>query len=191
MLMKRICLFAVLLFSVNVALAQSPYRVDTARGFDPSKLMIGGNFGFAFGDYSLVNVSPLVGYRFSPKFAAGVSINAQFTWEKYYSNGYRVKDNSTILGGGIWGRYYPLEMLFLHAQPEYNSISLKTQLYTDPRQNFKERYSAPSLLLGGGYAQPIGGSSALVIMLLYDVLQDENSPYRNRPVFSIGGNFGF
>ncbi|WP_341834780.1 hypothetical protein WJU16_17680 [Chitinophaga pollutisoli] len=190
--MKRICLIAaVFLLSMQAVMAQSPYRVDTARGFDPSKLMVGGNFGFAFGNYSLVNVSPMIGYRFSPKAAAGISINAQFTWEKYREGSYEVKNNYTILGGGIWGRYYPLEMLFVHAQPEYNSISYKKQIYSDPRQSFKERYGAPSLLLGGGYAQPIGGNSALVIMLLYDVLQDENSPYRNRPVFSVGGNFGF
>jgi hypothetical protein len=190
--MKRIYLFAAFLLSLQFAFAQNPYRVDTARGFDASKLMAGGNFGFAFGDYSLLNVSPMIGYRFSPKFAAGININAQFTWEKY--RGYNTvtqKDNSSILGGGIWGRYYPLEMLFVHAQPEYNSISLKSKYYTDPPHTEKAKFSAPSLLLGGGYAQPIGGNSALVIMLLYDVLQDNNSPYRNRPVFSVGGNFGF
>lgn len=187
--MKRIGLIAVLLISIQAAFAQSPYRVDTARGFDPSKLMAGGNFGFAFGDYSLLNVSPMIGYRFSPKFAGGVNINAQFTWENYRGLGY--KDNSSVLGGGLWGRYYPLSMLFVHAQPEYNSISLKRKYNDDPPYTVKDRFGAPSLLLGGGYAQPIGGNSAMVIMLLYDVLQDQNSPYRNRPVFSIGGNFGF
>ncbi len=189
--MKRICLFAIFLLSLQTAFAQTPYRVDTARGFDPSKLMIGGTFGFAFGNYSLVNVSPLIGYRFSPKFAGGVAINAQFTWEKYRSNGFEYKDNSTILGGGVWGRYYPLEFLFLQAQPEFNSISLKTQIYDTPRRTEKFKNTAPSLLLGGGYVQPIGANSAFVIMLLYDVLQDDYSPYRNRPVFSVGGNFGF
>ncbi|MGE7778179.1 hypothetical protein ACQKLP_25915 [Chitinophaga sp. NPDC101104] len=187
--MKRIYLFAAFLLSLQFAFAQNPYRVDTARGFDPSKMMAGGNFGFAFGDYSLLNVSPMIGYRFSPKFAAGISINAQFTWEKYrYDN---FKDNTSILGGGIWGRYYPLEMLFVHAQPEYNSLSLKRRYFDDPPHTVKDKFTAPSLLLGGGYAQPIGGNSALVIMLLYDVLQDNHSPYRNRPVFSVGGNFGF
>lgn len=190
--MKRTCLVVTFLLTMQAAFSQTPYRVDTARGFDPSKLMAGGNFGFAFGNYSLLNISPMIGYRFSPKFAAGININAQFTWEKYRDiDGFERKDNFSILGGGIWGRYYPLDFLFVQAQPEYNSISLKRQIYDDPRRTFKERYGAPSLLLGGGYAQPIGGNSSFVIMLLYDVLQDNNSPYRNRPVFSVGGNFGF
>ncbi|MBO9150700.1 hypothetical protein ACFOTA_00650 [Chitinophaga sp. GCM10012297] len=193
--MKRIYLAVILMICANAASAQS-YKTDTARGFDPSRLMVGGSFGMAFGDYALVNISPIVGYRFSPMFAGGVALNAQLSWEKlrdYNSGEIYARYNYTMFGGGLWGRFYPIQQLFLQAQPEYNSIGEKFRDYTaDPVTTTKSRYGAPSLLLGGGYAQPIGmGNSAFVIMILYDVLQDDRSPYRNRPVLSAGVNLGF
>jgi hypothetical protein len=46
-----------------------------SQGFDKSKLFVGGALGLAFGTYTIVNVSPLVGYHFTPVFAAGAGIN--------------------------------------------------------------------------------------------------------------------
>ncbi|MGN6509596.1 MAG: hypothetical protein ACTHLD_09070 [Chitinophaga sp.] len=192
--MKRIYLAVILMICVHAASAQY-YKTETARGFDPSRLMVGGSFGMAFGDYALVNISPIIGYRFSEMFAGGVALNAQLSWEKmreYGSGEVYARYNYSMFGGGLWGRFYPIQQLFIQAQPEYNSISEKFRDYTvDPATTTKSRYGAPSLLLGGGYAQPIGGNSAFVIMILYDVLQDDRSPYRNRPVLSAGVNLGF
>lgn len=194
MIMKRIYLAVILLICAQAATAQF-YKTDTARGFDRSRLMVGGSFGAGFGDYTLVNVSPIIGYRFSPMFAAGIAVNAQLSWEKLRAfNGEIVsRYNYNMFGGGLWGRFYPIPQLFLQAQPEYNSIGEKLRDYTrDPVTTTKTRYGAPALLLGGGYAQPVGmGNSAFVIMILYDVLQDDRSPYRNRPVISAGVNVGF
>ncbi|WP_123864761.1 hypothetical protein [Chitinophaga barathri] len=192
--MKRIFLAVILVVCAQVASAQY-YKTDTVRGFDPSRLMVGGSFGMGFGDYTLVNISPIIGYRFTPMFAGGLALNAQLSWEKLrdYDGEIFARNNYNMLGGGLWGRFYPIPQLFLQAQPEYNSITEKYRDYrNDPVVTVKSRYGAPSLLLGGGYAQPIGmGNSAFVIMILYDVLQDENSPYRNRPVISAGVNVGF
>jgi hypothetical protein len=47
-----------------------------------------------------------------------------------------------------------------------------------------------SVLAGGGYAQPIGERSALVMMLLWNFTEDQYSPYEN-PIFRIGFNAGF
>ncbi len=190
--MKRIYLAVILMICAHAASAQY-YKTDTARGFDPSRVMVGGSFGMAFGDYALVNISPIIGYRFSEMFAGGVALNAQLSWEKRREfDEIIARYNYSMFGGGVWGRFYPIPQLFLQAQPEYNSISQKIRNYTvDPVTTEKHRYGAHSLLLGGGYAQPIGGNSAFVIMILYDVLQDDNSPYRNRPVISAGVNLGF
>lgn len=189
--MKRSILIVILIVSALTASAQG-YVTDSSRGFDKSRLMFGGALGFSIGDYTFVNVSPLIGYRFSPMFAAGVNINAQYAAQKFRDfNGDIVeRSNYSIFGGGVFARFYPFQQFFLHAQPEYNRISVKSTTYYGERIVTKDNYYAPSLLLGGGYAQPIGGNSALTIMILYDVLQDSNSPYMNRPIFSGGVNIG-
>ncbi|MCK7559712.1 hypothetical protein MKQ70_34120 [Chitinophaga sedimenti] len=203
--MKRVFVALLFLAGVETAMAQdTPYqrRIFTEppkpeqkekTGFDRSKLFVGGGLGLSFGDYTNVNVSPMVGYRFSRLFAAGLNVNFQYgsqRWRDYDGETY-LRDQYTMLGGGVFGRVYPLEMIFIQVQPEYNSIKVKTTDYrNDPKQVYTDRYGVPSLLLGAGYAQPIGGNSAFNIMIQYDVLQDERSLYYNRPVFSAGVNIG-
>lgn len=193
--MKRLFLFLLLLGGIQLAHAQY-YKTDTTsrKGFDRSRMMIGGSLGLVFGDYTNINVSPLIGYRFSDMFAAGININAQYASEKdKYANGETsFRYQYTVFGGGVWGRFYPLEMLFLHAQPEYNHVSEKLTDYTvDPKVTSKSSYGVSSLLLGGGYSQPLGsGYSAFYIMVLYDVLQNVRSPYQNRPQITMGFNVG-
>ncbi|WP_123848794.1 hypothetical protein [Chitinophaga lutea] len=193
--MKRIFSAVILLVLAQSAFAQEMNEAQTyqepEKGFNPRNIIVGGALGVAFGDYTFVNISPMIGYRFSPKIAAGVNINAQYSSGKSYgyNNNVIARNNYTMFGGGLWGRFYPFEQFFIHAQPEYNAISAKITEY-EPRREYKERYGAPSLLLGGGYSQPVGGNSAITLMILYDVLQDKNTPYLNRPIISGGVNIG-
>jgi hypothetical protein len=193
--MKRLLLCLLLLGGIQLAHAQY-YKTDTTsrKGFDPSRMMIGGSLGLVFGDYTNINISPLLGYRFSDLFAAGININAQYASEKQeYATGQTMyRYQYTIFGGGVWGRVYPLEMLFVHVQPEYNHVSEKyTDYRYDPKQVIKSSYGVSSLLAGGGYSQPLGsGYSSFYIMVLYDVLQNRRSPYQNRPQVTMGFNVG-
>lgn len=191
--MKRLLFCLFLLGSVQLTQAQY-YKTDTVtkRGFDASRLMIGGSIGLAFGDYTNVDVSPLVGYRFSQLFAAGVAINAQYGSQRFrdYYGDTQSRNQYTIFGGGLWGRVYPWDFLFLHVQPEYNNITVKTTVY-DPKETYKDRYGVPSLLVGGGYTQPISDKAAINVMALYDVLQDNNSPYSSGLILRVGATVGF
>lgn len=196
--MKRLLLCFLLLTAVHFAQAQY-YKTDTTgrgnpekKGFDGSRLIIGGSLGLAFGDYTNVNVSPLIGYRFSQWFAGGVAINAQYGSQRYRSfyGDPESRDQYTIFGGGVWGRVYPLDFLFLHVQPEYNHVSLKTTIESSPKQVIKDSYGVPSLLMGGGYTQPISGNAAFSITVLYDVLQDSRSPYQNGLILRVGATLG-
>lgn len=163
------------------------------KGFDPHKLFVGGNLGLTFGDMTYVNVSPSIGYRFSELLAAGVQINTQYESVKYYdqTNALYQKNRYGMLGGGIFGRIYPIPQLFIHVQPEMNFIFGKTYLYNGGSVSTqKYRENVPSLLAGVGYSQNTGGNSAVTIMVLYDVLQNPNSPYGNKPIFRIGVDIG-
>lgn len=166
---------------------------DTAahKGFDSRRLFVGGNLGLSFGDLTYVNVSPLVGYRFSDLFSAGVQINAQYESVRYtdLSDALYKKEKYGVLGAGVFGRIYPLSQLFIHLQPEMNFIFGKVRYFDGtPEQKYHDH--VVSFLAGGGYAIP-AGSSAVTLMILYDVLQNPNSPYGNHPIFRAGVNVGF
>ncbi|WP_143305005.1 hypothetical protein [Chitinophaga vietnamensis] len=192
--MKR--LIIVLLFLAGAQLAHAQYyKTDTARrGFDRSRLILGGSLGLVFGDITNVDVSPLVGYRFNDYIAAGVNVNAQYGSYRVrdgYGNTYS-KDQYTIFGGGIWGRVYPIQQLFVHIQPEYNFVNQKTTFYqASPKYSVNSNYGVPSLLVGAGYTQGIGGRVGISFSILYDVIQDGRSPYRNSLIYRAGAGFGF
>src|SRR2546430_823854 len=136
--MKRLLLCFLLVTAVHFAEAQyyktgdTTTTTNTKKKIDPSRIIIGGSLGLAFGDYTNIDVSPLVGYRISQLFAAGININAQYGSERFtapYSNTTTQRDHYSILGGGVWGRVYPLDFIFVHVQPEYNFVSMKSTYY--------------------------------------------------------------
>ncbi len=86
------------------------------KGFDKSKLFVGGNLGLAFGTYTIVNVSPLVGYRFTNVLAAGVGVNYSYYG---YDDGFYTSKQSYV-GMSLFGRVYPIPQLFIQVQPELN-----------------------------------------------------------------------
>lgn len=155
---------------------------------------VGGNFGLTFGDYTLINVSPQIGYRFTNSVAAGAGVNFQYiSIKERYSNGdsYR-KVSQGVTGLNIFGRVYPIRNFMIQLQPEANYVFGKEVLYyTDPRQENKlDGKIVPSLLAGAGLVFP-SGRGAMIMSVFYDVLQDPNSPYSNRPIINFGYNLGF
>jgi len=195
--MKRLLICIFLLAGVQLAHAQY-YKTDTVtrKGFDPSRLVLGGSLGMVFGDVTNVDISPLVGYRFSDYIAAGVNLNAQYGQFKsrdYYTGNTTQRDKYTIFGGGIWGRVYPLPMVFIHVQPEYNFVTQNSTVYLDnnEKQTYKTNYGVPSLLVAAGYTQSVGGRVGIGISILYDVIQDDRSPYNNSLIYRVGAGLGF
>ena len=189
--------FAALLALVQISHAQDERQdapPEPKQGFDKSKLFIGGNFGLSFSSYyTLINVSPQLGYRFNDYFAAGVGVNFIYSSQKdYYTNGATYsKTNYGVTGLNIFGRVYPIRQLFVQLQPELNYTWGKQKYYDGtPDYKFSGKL-VPSLLGGVGGAIPTGGAGAFIIMIQYDLLQNARSPYDNRPFYSFGYNVGF
>ena len=188
--MKKIILLATLITFTTLVKAQDDETEK--KGFQKEKLFVGGNFGLTFGDYTLINISPQIGYRFTKLFAAGVGINGQYV-------GYRDRDfngntlrkvKQGVTGLNVFGRLYPINQFFLQVQPEANYLFGK-EIYFDPKQEYKlDPAIAPSLLIGGGAVLGQGGRGGMVITVMYDVLQHERSPYSNKPIYNIGFNIG-
>jgi hypothetical protein len=169
---------------MQVCLAQ--YTEKT--GFDKSKLFVGGNLGLAFGTYTIINVSPLVGYHFSPLFAAGAGINYSYYG---YDNGLYTS-KQTYAGMSLFGRVYPIQQFFIQVQPELNYMwASQTPDAGQQFSPYKINQFVPSLLMGGGAAIPTGMNGAITISVMYDVLQNIWSPYYHQAVYGFGYNIGF
>jgi hypothetical protein len=124
-----------------------------------------------------MEVSPLVGYKFSPKFSAGVGITYQYY--HYQDRFYNIQTN--VYGTRIFGRYMITNNLFAHAEYEY--LNLEAFDFYPSR-----RVDVESFLAGGGYIQRFSGRFAIVTMILYNFTPSYYTPYQN-PVIRIGMNF--
>lgn len=188
--MKKFLFFIIGLLVGSSLLAQD--GEEATKGFQKDRLFVGGNFGLSLGSYTFINISPQLGYRFSDHFAAGAGINGQYiSIKNRYSNGDAYSKSARgVAGLNIFGRVYPIQNIMLQLQPEANYVFGKEIMYGPPRQDYKiDPAIAPSLLAGGGLVVP-SGRGAMIISLFYDVIQDVNSPYGNRPIFNFTYNIG-
>ena len=174
-----------------------------------SRIIVGGNLGFQFGDVAGVNVSPEAAIRLVDQLYGGLGFTYQYSsYKNYYfdtKNNQYLNFTMNVYGGKIFFRYYLssifdnfLGNLFVHTEYEYLTY---TRPYTynptgsilDPYANAyspgKERIEVNSLFVGGGYHQPIGGRVFMDLLILYNLNDSYNSPYSN-PVFRVGFGVG-
>jgi hypothetical protein len=190
--MKKTLLILALLANIS-AFAQEVYtssgkpvnarkQQQKEKGFDRDKLIFGGWFGAQFGTVTSLNISPIIGYKLSDKFSAGVGVGYRYDkYKNYYGQGLNLTYHAMQLSA--WARYLITDEIFAHVEPQHFQYTV-----TEPT---KETISVPVLLVGAGYKTPMSARSSFVIMLLYDVLQDQNSPYGTNITPMMGFNVGF
>ncbi|RYZ28262.1 MAG: hypothetical protein EOO10_10160 [Chitinophagaceae bacterium] len=188
--MKKFVLFVAVVFSCNLLWAQD---AEEAQGFQKEKLFAGGNFGLSFGRYTLVNVSPQIGYRFNRFLASGLGLNLVYASQKekdVYGNNFS-KTSQWVTGLNMFARFYPTEKFLIQLQPEANYTFGNIKYYQPTETKYKLNAEiVPSLLVGGGLVVP-SQSGAFITTVMYDILQRSNSPYGNRPIVNVGYNVNF
>ena len=139
-----------------------------------------------------IGVNPEIGYSFNRWLDAGITLNINYFSQNAttFSN---IRYRNFNFGGGPFLRLWPVNFLFIQAQPEYNWVSSSQK---DVINNISGNYQsqAGSFLLGVGYGTKILGSHYSYISLMIDVLQNYNSPYRdqyNDPLPVLRAGFGF
>jgi len=155
-------------------------KQKTQPSFKMSKVFIGGSLGFSFGSVASIRINPLVGYRLTPKLSAGLTGLYEYnSYDTYYG-----RQSYNNYGGSVFSRFRVIPQLYAHAEFSYISYE-KIVLGAD-------RTGVPFLFLGGGYAQRLGGNTYAYAQILFDVLQDKNSPYADwEPFYSVGVSIGF
>lgn len=140
-----------------------------------SQTFTGGNFGLQFGSETMVDISPLFGYKITDQFSIGVG----GTYDYYHYQLPPYDFVSSVYGGRVFAEYTIFDNIFAHV--EYEELNVPQIDY------FSNRATVNSVLVGAGYAQPIGENSSYNIMLLFDT--QPSTIYVN-PIFRIGFVFG-
>ena len=161
----------------------TPQNTKPEKPFS-DRIFIGGNAALTFGTITFVGASPIVGYKVTDDWSVGVGGSYYYFRDNFYDY------STSIYGGLLMSRYIVYRGLFIEGNFEENNQDAIT--IVDPINNkyTLSRKWIPSLLLGGGYSESIGGRSAFFISILYDVIQNPNSLYYRIPVIRAGFGFG-
>jgi hypothetical protein len=174
---------------------EDPYKAKPNTNVDPTQtpadwrknLLFGGNFWLSFGNPTFVDISPVVAYRLSDRMQIGTGIAFQYSKRTYYTVGGNYGMESSIYGGRVFARYFPMPTFFGHAEYETVSIKYYDQLYLGGEYR---RDWVPGFLVGGGYNTPLGGRAGIQMTILYNLLWNElRSPTSSPWVIRMGFMF--
>jgi len=156
--------------------APAPAAASTAG---PSRVYYGGQVTLSFGSTTRIGIFPLVGYKLTPKLSGGAKAGYEYV---DYDNG----PSANNYGGSVFARFRVGRSLYAHA--EYEAINY--ELPTGPESSSREW--VPFVLLGGGFTRAISPRTSVYAEVLFDVLQDDKSPYKDwEPIVNFGVGVGF
>ena len=179
--LRHALLSALLLAATSFAAPREllPQSSERSAG---DRIYWGGGISLAFWNYTAIRIEPLIGYWITPAFSVGGKV--MYEYLRYQRFGGTVDSHS--YGGSLSARYRFIEQLCGNA--EYGEANYETVNV----QGDESRIGYPFLMLGGGFVQRTGRRTSLFFEILYDVLQDEASPYSNGgPFISVGVAVGF
>ena len=171
----------------NVKTEESKTEVSKSTTAGVSKWYYGGSLGFSFSsNYFSISIQPIVAYKITPKLSLGGKIGYTYWSNSSVDPTY----NSSNYGGSIFSRYRIIPQLYAHAEFAYWSYE---NAYLNQLGGYTtERNWVPFLLLGGGFSQMISPNVWAYAEVLFDVLNDTNSPYDPwDPFIIIGVGVGF
>jgi len=158
------------------------YSETTLPAPGGSRIYYGGGFGLTFGSYTRISIKPIIGYKITPKLSLGVTVEYEYIKDKRYST----TQTYSNYGGSVFTRFRIIPQIFLHAEYAYMSYEFSTFAGNSVREG------VPFLFLGGGFSQQISPGVTAYFQILFDVLNNENSPYSSgEPFYSVGVSVGF
>ena len=171
------------------------YSFSQNKKFDEIKknIFYGGSLALSFGESSYIDISPLIGYKITPRFVVGTG--ATFQYLSYPKYAYE----TSIYGGRLFSEYILIEdfseMLKasilgdggLYVHGEYEILTFETEyiipiLYPDKKHAYAEAY-----LFGVGVNQRMG-KTIVSILALWDLNPNGYHLYSS-PIFRIGVSF--
>lgn len=168
-------------WSQNFISDTSTSQSTEKKGFELSRFFFGGNIGFMLGDYTNIELSPLVGYHLTKRLSLATQVKYNYVNSKHFSLSF------SNYGFALSSSYNITKQIFAHVEYEYLSIDSKLYnlwgLYTN-----EKRIAFHNILVGGGYRTPIGERSYANLLILWNISDNAYSLYNN-PIIRI--NFEF
>jgi long-subunit fatty acid transport protein len=188
--MVRYLLILIFFFTSSIINAQqTPNALN--NGFSKERFIFGGNVGAQFGSSTQVNLSPIIGYRITEKLSAGIGVNYLYYKFKYLGyNNQTFTEKNHIYGGNVWAQYLIIPQAFLHAEYGVLNIGIPKLGANGAYNGDTQRYNVNTCLVGGGYYQRISDNAGVQFSILWDLIEDQYSPYNN-PIIRIGFAAGF
>ncbi len=181
--MKSVIITLFILSLSSLAFAQWGEEEMSDRPSVRDRIFTGGGIGLSFNsNYDYFSISPLIGYKITPKLVGGVGL--QYSHYKYKQYNPAIETNN--YGGSVFLRYKIFGPLFLHTEYEY----LDYQFTETKRQSFN------SFMAGGGFFKPLGRKAGFYAMALYNFsyqnpIPNQYSVYSSPLVFRVGITAGF
>lgn len=173
-----------LCLSAGIAMGQGQKLLKDAPLALKDRIVFGGGLALQFGNATLIDISPIIGYKLTDRLIIGTGLTYKYNYIKDYYYAPATNYQSNTFGGSIWGRYYVLENFFAHTEVE----QLHTSYSLTPNGG-SEAIDITSVLIGGGYRQRISQRVSFNIMVLYNLNDSPFSPYSN-PIIRAGINVG-
>jgi len=161
---------------------QAPPKQEQKSKEKNPKVYYGGYANLSFGQFTRIGFEPLIAYKIFPKFSVGAKLSYEYLKDKRYDTDYE----SSNFGVSVFARRRFFKRLYAHV--EYAEMNYK--LYNDLGNS--DRYWVSFLYLGGGISLPISKTVSVNGEVLWDLIQDNDSPYKTvQPFFNVGIGIGF
>ena len=180
--MRKLLILTFLVCSVQVS-AQKQFDPEAENSFF-DRVYFGGDFNLQFGDFTIINISPLAGYMITNRFSVGPGITYQYLKGEVFDlfSGNVFKYDTNIFGGRVFARYNITQQFF--AYTEFESLRVE---FPNESGNALVKDWVPGYFIGGGVFQPVGGRAGLGLTLLLNLLHDDRkSPYNSELIIRAG-----
>jgi len=150
-------------------------KVKSENGFQVQNLFFGMGGAASFqNNYSYWSVTPLIGYQFSKRWAAGLQMS--YSRAKEFLT---IDQTFTSVGVMPFARAFLAENFFLQGEYQFSSWTLKDNLSAN---TIRYTFSVP--FIGVGYMIPMGERLKIVGLIRYALADPANArnPYRNSPL---------
>lgn len=166
---------------VVVEAATAPAPAPKKKSSFKEKLYYGGYVNLSLGSYTMIGIEPMVGYKIIPRLSVGAKIRYDYISDSRYSETY----TSSSYGASLFTRLLVFRGLYAHA--EYAGYNYEYYNAFDE----SNRETIPFFFVGAGYNLKVGKRASIIAQVMFDVLQNEKSPYNSwEPFYSVGVGVG-